>query len=227
MSIRGKLRIFSKGEKEVMELVNSNMDYVIKTAGHLSGLVCALKAHDHSNALSESKTMRDMESHADSMHQKAVEEISKGSFFGGIREDFLNILEEIDNVADAAKDASRVFSQRNIPNEVIDYMFKEDVSSFIEKLLETLNDLKEALAGLSEKDPKPRVIRLAQIVEQKEEEADDIRGKILDNLLRNEIRADALDIIMLKQFLEVSDNVADSAENASDELLVLISKGYV
>jgi predicted phosphate transport protein (TIGR00153 family) len=218
--------LLSRGENEVLDLVSSNLDYSIKTAGHLIQLVDALRRHDRQTALEEIKTIGDMETKADEMHIAAVERVSGGSFFGGIREDILELLETIDNIADAAKDSSRIFSQRYIAFETIDYMFRIDVTSFVKTLLDTANDLKVAVQALAEKNAKTRIVELATKVERREEAADDIRVSILDNLLKNEIKADPLDIILLKQFLEVADDVADSSEDASDVLLVLVVKGY-
>jgi predicted phosphate transport protein (TIGR00153 family) len=226
MSTR-RLGIFGRGgEEQVLDLVISNLDYCIETAGHLAPLVDALKNHDRAKALAEARTMSDMETKADEMHLKAVETISAGSFFGGVREDILALLEDIDNIADAAKDSSRIFAQREIPFSAIDYLFKRDVSMYIDKLLDAARELRVAILALSDKNAKTRVVELATSVERKEEQADDIRATILDNLLKNEVKADPLDVILLKQFLEVADDVADSSEDGSDVLLVLISKGY-
>jgi predicted phosphate transport protein (TIGR00153 family) len=221
-----RLSFFSRGESKVLSFATSNLDYCIEIAHHLTNLVYALKNHDRAKTLQEVKIISEMETRADEMHQEAVRTISAGSFFGGIREDILSLLEHIDNMADAAKDSSRIFSQRDISFETIDYLFKRDVASFINKLIESGEQLKLAALALSNKDAKTKVLELSAKVERKEEEADELRAKILDNLLRNEIQADPLDIILLKQFLEVADNVADGAEDASDVLVILIAKGY-
>ncbi len=221
-----RLDLFTRGEGRVLDLIISNLDYCTDTARHLIPLVEDLKNHDRTKALEEVRTIGEMETKADGMHQSAVETISGGSFFGGIREDIIGLLEDIDNIADAAKDSSRIFSQREIPFQVLDYLFKKDVSADVEKLIETAEALKSAILALSDKDAKTKVVELATVVERKEEEADDLRALVLDNLLKNEINADALDVILLKQFLEVADDVADSSEDGSDVLLVLISKGY-
>ncbi len=214
------------GEREVLRLVESNLDLVIEASRHLETLVSALESHDRAKVKNEIKTISEIESNADDAHLNADERISSGSFFGGIREDIIVLLEQIDNIADAAKDSSRVFSQRQISTEAIDYLFKRDVRSYIKKLVETDEALKVAIIALDEKRSKAEVIRLSSEVELLEEETDEIRGTLLENLLQNEIRADPLDIIMLKEFLEIADNVADCAEDASDILLVLVAKGY-
>ena len=195
-------------------------------ARHLPVLVSALKDHNRAAVLQECRLIGEIETRADALHQKAAEQISSGSFFGGVREDILLLLEEIDNIADAAKDSSQIFLQRDISSSAIDYMFRRDVLSFVNKLVETAEALKKAVLALREKNAKTEVVKLSVQVERREEEADEIRGSILENLLRNEIKADPLDIVMLREFLETTDNVADNAEDASDVLLVLIAKGY-
>lgn len=202
------------------------MEASIEAAGHLPALISALKEHNRTAVLHECKLIGEIETKADAMHQKAVEEISSGSFFGGVREDILLLLEEIDNIADAAKDSSRIFVQRDISNQAVDYMFRKDVLSFVDKLIETAEALKKALHALRERNAKAEVVKLSVQVERREEEADEIRGSILENLLKNEVNADPLDIVMLREFLETADEVADNSEDASDALLALVAKGY-
>ncbi|MDG7000706.1 MAG: DUF47 family protein [Nitrososphaerota archaeon] len=216
----------SRGENRILDQVVGHLEASIDAAHHLPILVSALQAHNRAAVLQECKLIGEIETRADALHQKAVEQISSGSFFGGVREDILLLLEEIDNIADAAKDSSRIFLQRDISSSAIDYMFKQDVLSFVNKLVETAEALKKAVLALREKNAKTEVVKLSVQVERREEEADEIRGSILENLLRNEIKADPLDIVMLREFLETADNVADNAEDASDVLLVLIAKGY-
>jgi len=187
-------------------------------------LVAALKGHDYDSVLKETETIAGIENQADQAHLKAVENICSGSFFGGIREDILTLLENIDNIADSAKGASRIFFQRRISDDVIDYLFKEDLVGFVQTCNETVDILKNAVISLGKN--KTEVIKLAGDVERSEERADAIRAKIVENLLKNEINADVLDIIMLKDFLDVADDVADDAEDCSDVLLILVAKGY-
>ena len=202
------------------------MDASIEAASHLPTLVSALKEHNRTAVLHECEIIGEIETNADAVHLKAVEEISSGSFFGGVREDILLLLEEIDSIADAAKDSTRIFVQREISNQAVDYMFRKDVLSYVHKLIETVEELKKALKALQEKNAKNKVVKLSVQVERREEEADEIRDSILENLLKNEINVDPLDIVMLREFLVKADDVADNAEDASDVLLTLIAKGY-
>ena len=49
---------------------------------------------------------------------------------------------------------------------------------------------------------------------------------IIQHLFKNEINAKSLDIVMLRDFLETADDIADNSENGSDVLSILVAKGY-
>lgn len=208
----------------MLEKTIRNLDVSIDAAKHLELQVKSLQKYDYDNVNSEFKIISDLEEKEDDLHRALVREIVTGSFFGGIREDFLNLLECIDSIADEAKDAGKIFHLRHIPKETIDYLFRRDVGAFIATCLRTTKLLRDSIHALQEE----KVDILAQVekVERSEEEADAIRYIVIENLLRNEIEANVLDIIMLKDFLNTADGIADNAEDGSDVLRVLVAKGY-
>ena len=224
MAFKGVFGFFSRGERRILEKVILNLDVSIDAAHHLLKLVTALQRYDYDNVNVEYKIIADLEEKGDALHRSLVREIATESFFGGIREDFLNLLEKIDNIADESKDAGKIFHQRHVPKETVDYLFKGDVISFISTCVKTTELFRESIVML-EKD-KRDVLSLVEKVEESEEAADTIRYAILDNLLKNEIGGDVLDIIMLKDFLNTADDVADNAEDGSDILQIIVAKGY-
>jgi predicted phosphate transport protein (TIGR00153 family) len=224
MSVKKIFSVFSRGEKQILEQITDNLDLSLEAAQHLLLLVQGLKAHDFDAVRAEYRTIDQLESKADEVHMKVVENICTGSFFGGIREDLLALLEEIDNIADCAKDAGKIFLQRRMGVELIDYLFKADVLPFVQECIDTVGVFKQAIAALNKS--KEQVIKLANDVERHEEKADAIRATVLEHLLRNDIGANALDVVMLKDFLNTADSIADNAEDGSDVLLILIAKGY-
>lgn len=222
--LRGVFGFMSRGEKEILDKVLQNLDVSIDTARHLQKQVDFLKSYDYDSVDSEWKIIADLEEKGDELHESLVREIVTGSFFGGIREDFLNLLERIDSIADEAKDAGKTFYLRRIPKETVDYMFNGDVDSFIATCVKTTELFRDSIVALEKN--KMEVLSLVEKVEQSEEDADTIRYSILGNLLKNDINADVLDIIMLRDFLNTADGIADNAENGSDVLQILIAKGY-
>jgi predicted phosphate transport protein (TIGR00153 family) len=224
MKIGKRLGFLSRGENHVLAQVLKNLDVSIETSKHLLPLVDDLKNFEYEAVLKESEIISQLEAKADALHVSAVEDVVVGSFFGGIREDILALLEEIDNIADSAKDSSRVFRQRRISESMIEYLFVENVAAFIRACVESTELLREAVVGLEKS--KDEVIRLTAAVERKEKEADDLRAKVLENLLKIEVGADVLDVVLLDNFLEAVDGVADHAEHGADVLRILVSKGY-
>jgi predicted phosphate transport protein (TIGR00153 family) len=224
MRIDGIFGFFSRGERQILERVIRNLDVSIDAARHLLKLVISLQKYDYDDVNAEYKVIADLEEKEDELHRSLVREIATESFFGGIREDFLNLLEKIDSIADEAKDAAKIFHQRHVPKETVDYLFRGDVISFISTCLKATELFRESILAL-EKD-KREVLSLVEKVEESEEAADTIRYSILDNLFKNEIGGDVLDIIMLKDFLNTADDVADNAEDGSDILQVIVAKGY-
>lgn len=208
----------------MLEKVIRNLDVSIDAARHLQLQLVSLRKYDYETVNAEYKTIAAIEEKGDELHRSLVREIVTGSFFGGIRTDFLNLLEYIDNIADSAKDAGKIFYLRHIQKETIDYLFKRDVAGFMATCIKTTELFRESILSLE----KERVDVLAQAdkVERSEEEADTIRYGVIENLLKNEINADVLDIIMLKDFLNIADGIADSAEDGSDVLQILVAKGY-
>ncbi len=185
-----------------------NLDVSIDAARHLLKLVISLQKYEYDDVNAEYKIIADLEEKGDELHRTLVREIATESFFGGIREDFLNLLEKIDSIADEAKDAGKIFHQRHVPKETVNYLFKGDVISFISTCVKTTELFRESILAL-EKD-KRDVLSLVERVEESEESADTIRYAILENLLKNEINGDVLDIVMLKDFLNTADDVADN-----------------
>lgn len=218
------LGFLSRGESKLVQSAVSNLDVSIDAGLHVLTLVNDLKGHNYDSVLKECRKIDDLEAQADSIHLKLVESISQGSFFGGIREDFLQLVEEIDNIADAAKDCSKIFAQRRISDQSIDHLFQRDVGAFIESCVETSRLFRSAILALGKN--KNEVLKLAAEVEKSEEKADGIRGGILENLLMKDGKVDVLDIVMLKDFLNIADNIADYSEDGSDILLMLVTKGY-
>lgn len=200
------------------------LDLAIEASQHLISLVEQLKKCDYGAVGREFETISELEGKTDDEHRRLVRLICTGSFFGGIREDLLSLLECIDSISDAAKHSSMIFRETQLSKSVIDYFFQEDVGSFISTCVSAAQLLKNAILAL-EKD-KDTVLELTEEIEGKEAEADNIHHSIVQHLYKNEIDAKSLDIVLLKDFLTIADDIADNSENGSDVLQILVAKGY-
>jgi len=224
MALKAFFQFFSRGERTIIARVVLMLDRAIEASEHLLVQTRALRAYDYEAVTSEYAIIDDIEGKLDQDHRDLVREICTGSFFGGIREDLLALLENIDSIADASKDAAKIFRERRVPQDVVDYFFKADVEEFLAKCIDATKVFREDIKALEKS--KSEVLLLSEEVEQREEEADALRNGVIEHLFRNEINGSALDIIMLKDFLVTADDVADNAEHGSDVLQILVAKGY-
>jgi predicted phosphate transport protein (TIGR00153 family) len=212
------------GEKKTLERVEGMLDMAIESGNHLNSLVELLKEFNFEAEAREFNEITDLVKRSHDEHRSLVHVICTGSFFGGIREDLLALLESIDDITYASKHAAAIFHEAELPKDVMDYFFQDNVASFISTCVEAAQLLKNAVQAL-EKD-KNVVLATVEKVEAKEEEADELHHSIVKHLYKNEINAKSLDIILLKDFLTIADDIADNSERGSDVLLILVAKGY-
>ncbi len=166
------------------------------------------------------------ETEADEMHEKLAEAIASGSFFSYIRDDFLDLLEKMDFMADYAKDVAKMFNEYNVSREAIDFLFKETLfNDFINAIIDTVDSFGSVLTMLKKAPPRELLMHIKE-VEAKEEKADFVKDKTLIALHNKGKHLDVLDIITLRDAINLMDNIADAAEDSSDIIIRLIAKGY-
>jgi len=223
VSLRNFFSFLGNGEQQILDRVCKLLDSSIDTSRHLLALAGYLKSYDYDAVNREYATIADLEEQVAQEHRSLVRELCTGSFFGGIREDLLTLLELISNISDTSKRAARVH-ERQVPKDVVDYLFKDDVELFISTCISVAELLLQGIEALGKN--KEEVLSIAEKVEAMETKADTMKYAIIQHLFKNEINAKSLDIVMLKDFLETADDVADNSENGSDVLLILVAKGY-
>src|SRR5208337_4114384 len=103
----GPISFINRKENKVVQEIEGYFRIVRKTVDGFANLVKAVGDGDQTEAENFFQHVLDGESEADSVHRTLSMAIAEGAFFGGIREDILNLLETMDNVADSAKDAAR------------------------------------------------------------------------------------------------------------------------
>ncbi|MCP8318647.1 MAG: DUF47 family protein, partial [Candidatus Methylarchaceae archaeon HK01B] len=144
-------RFFSlkRREQEIFDFIHRHIGLTIAAVDHLKVLIEYLKMHEFDSLQRNYSEIDLLEKKADDVHRKIVEKISEGAFFGGMREDFLNILEKVNNIADSAKDSAKMLIVRRLEDEIINYIFEdEDFIRFFSYCLSAVVELKEVINGL-------------------------------------------------------------------------------
>jgi predicted phosphate transport protein (TIGR00153 family) len=151
--------------------------------------------------------------------------ISQGAFFSGTREDFLELMEENDEVADAAKDASRILAESPLNTTSFKILFEEPgltLKDFFIQVTSSVQLLVESIVSL-QSDAELAVSK-SLLVERAEEDADEIKNSLVRRIYAHKADLDVLTLLQLRDFVFKLDEVADAAEDSSDLVISLVAK---
>lgn len=215
----------SKREREVFNGVLLLLKTVSDTVESFESSVSLLAEGKTQAADAMVGKVFDGETKADGIHRDLNQKIAEGAFFGGVREDILDLMEKVDNIADSAKDAARFLSSdSSLAVEAKDRLGSPDMKRFLAALRASVTALTSLVGAL--KHGKKEALSKVEAVEDFEEEADTHKDALLKALFAADRSMNPVTVIQLRDFIFVADNVADNAEDASDVILVLIAKGY-
>jgi predicted phosphate transport protein (TIGR00153 family) len=214
----------NRRERAIFEGVLRLLDTVARTVDSFEASVSAFTSGDPNSAEMVMRVF-DGETEADTIHRELGTKIAEGAFFGGVREDILNLLEKIDDIADSAKDAARFLSQDSrLTVEAKDTLGSPAMKSFLAALKSSVAALTTLVKALEQ--GKREALAKVSSIEDYEEKADTHKDVLLKSLFSSNKSMDPVTVIQMRDFIFVADNIADNAEDASDVILVLIAKGY-
>lgn len=216
---------FGGREKAILKSLYDDFSIVQQAVADFGAVVSAVATTDAQATSSSFQKVLEDEKLADDFHRRLSEEIAEGAFFGGIREDMLNLLEKIDNIADSAKGAARLIAAEETLDEfAVSLLGSDHMKGFVGDIAATVDALGSTLEafGVGRSEILSRVTK----VEEFEEAADAQKDEVAKKLFAKENRPDAVTVVQMRDFLLVADNIADNAEDASDVVLILVAKGY-
>ncbi len=215
----------NRKERAIIEGVESHLGIVKKTVEDFGRLIESVSSGDDLSAKRFFEEVMNEETKADKMHRDLSLRVANGAFFGGVREDILTLLEKIDDIADSAKDASRLLMAEFAMSEsVVDLLRSEQMRLFVKDLKDSVSALENLIAAF--KVSKKEVLARVHGVEVFEESADSRKDLLLRELFGESRQLNPVTVIQLRDFIFVADDIADNAEDASDVVLVLVAKGY-
>ena len=224
---RSFLRLFRRGEKEAFRLLTEYLDSVFKVVEEFRTLISSLISGDivlSSPSTFEAKIdlISVYESLADDLYLKSLITLCEGAFFSGLREDFIRLLNSIDDIADYAKDSSQILARSKLDEMLRKCSASEDVSFnlFLDKVVKTVEVLRSAVYDLEKNSV--AVIKKSIKVKELEEEADDIKWKLLRAIFS--LKIDSLTLLELKDLVLTIDGIADAAAQSSEILITIVMK---
>jgi predicted phosphate transport protein (TIGR00153 family) len=214
-----------KRERAIFEGILQHLAIVSRTVDAFAASVEKVGKGDTASAEELARSVFEGETAADTIHRELSLKVAQGAFFGGVREDILNLLEKIDDIADSAKDAARFLSSDlRLGTDARAMLGSENMKLFLDDLklsVVALTDLVRAFDG-----GRAKVLSKVHSVEEFEEWADTRKDTLLKQLFANSQRMDPVTVIQLRDFIFVADDIADDAEDAGDVIIVLVAKGY-
>lgn len=165
----------------------------------------------------EAELMREIETQADEARRQVELTIYSGAFMPIHREDYLNLAETIDRVADNSVSVANLLqlTRVGIPEKA-----RERIYGMIEKTIKCVDTLQECVS-VCLKDRK-RASGVARRVEEFEEAIDKEEFDLRSSLYK--MRIGGYEKILLNDLVEKIGNISDTAEDASDLIVVMISK---
>jgi predicted phosphate transport protein (TIGR00153 family) len=205
--------------------MSDHLDVVIRAVEQLEPMLESAKTGNWKNVEEESSKVRELETLADGLHRDAVVAVSQGAFFSGTREDFLELMEKNDEIADAAQNAAGILAETPIDQKSYLVMYmepKETLGDLFNRLLSAVRILRESINAL-ETDAEIAVNK-ALLVEHEEEEADEIKNRLLKHIFTHKTELEVLTLLQLRDLVLKLDDVADAAEDSSDLVISLVAK---
>ncbi|HJX23039.1 MAG TPA: DUF47 family protein [Candidatus Bathyarchaeia archaeon] len=207
-------------ESQALKSMRDHLALTLSCADELSKAINSSDKGDYQEAEASIKRVSQMEKEADFLRRKIADELAKGELPSSDREDLMRLVRTIDWIADWSKDAARLlaillpeFSKVPKGLKEISMEMATAIRSCVSVLADSINRL-----GKSSKevlDLGDQVERIEEKVDEQYEEARRLLAKIDEGDLK--IGA----VILLSEFLDSLENVADWCENTADEVRVI------
>lgn len=213
------MNFFGKKELKIIELFRDHLDCVEHTLTKLLELFKSIK-EGADLVVSITKEVRDFETLADKKRREMEAEMYLGAFLPNFRGDLLGIVEAMDKIANRTEDVADLIDLQNlhIPEFLIDDMIELAQLSY-----ETFMAAKQTAILLFEDldQANEMIIKVGEI----EHTNDEIERRLIRKIFSSNL--ELAHKTQLKELVELTANIADRSENATDRIQIVIFKRKV
>jgi predicted phosphate transport protein (TIGR00153 family) len=214
-----ELRRWFERRREIraLEIMQRHLTITMNIVKDLRAAVDAAVKEDNKEREKYVERITNGEKEADTLRRNFMGELSRGELPPADREDLMTLMKTVDMVADWSRESTRLLNilpMKEVPENLRDACIK---------MVE--GDIECALAlGISiekMKDAPEEALKAADEVERKEEIVDELH----ENARRLLAKAKSLDAgiaVLIGQLFEALETVADSCEDACDQVRVII-----
>jgi hypothetical protein len=157
------------------------------------------------------------EKEADSLRRKVMSEISKGELSPTDREDLMDLVKRVDMVADWSRESTRILGA--IPMEHVPSSIKEELIKMVLGVKRCAVSLQACVNRMMSKTEE--ALQAADAVEREEEKVDDMHEKARILIGKEDLPRAGV-AVLASELFEAIEMVADSCEDACDQVRVII-----
>ena len=213
MSRRWLERWFGNRRNEiVLGMVQEHLKITQNAVEELYNMVCSAGRDDSDKEAVYSK-VSDLEKKADQLRRDMVEELTKRDVFASEREDLMELVRAVDWIADWAKEAGRILVL--VPFDTVPDDMKRTAEEMCKANIDCVNVLAKSINSLLTNPSE--ALEFAVNVELFEVSIDDLYSIARGHLAKQEFpRFSMGSLILLNEFLDSIETVADWCENTAD-----------
>ena len=210
--------IFGGKENSVFDALNRHMEVVGATLEKFREMMAAYLDEDLEKARELEVQVGRLESEADSLRREIETMLYEGAFLPASRGDYVRLSEEIDQVADAAESAAHtlILAKPKVPLEI-----REEIMALVDAALETYETLMAGVKNLNV--DVNRALEYAKKTEDSEERADELEYDVKKKAFESETISTYAKLIWNQILTKIGD-IADRAEDASDQVMLMAIK---
>ncbi|WP_457752340.1 TIGR00153 family protein [Thermococcus sp.] len=207
--------IFGGKETNVFEAIDAHLGAVMESLVAFRALMEAYLEGDLEKAKAFEREVSELESKADSLRRSIETMLYEGAFLPANRGDYVRLSELVDQVADAAESASHtlILAKPRVPGEL-----KSEILRLVDAAVETYSLLVKAVNALNE--DVDEAISLSKAVEDSEELADSVEYEVKGKVFESETITTYAKIVWNQILTKIGD-IADRAEDASDQVMLM------
>lgn len=210
------------GAQEQRKALNEATEHIEKVRQVVYLLRDAIEAfvngeHDKVYALYEQVEEREHE--ADVIRRSLLNRLSEGLFLPPDREDLVQFVEHMDDIADYACAAARllILFSDDLPEPL-----KESLREEAHLLTQAVDKVRDAVYHLYRAEMKETMEQCNQ-VEELEESADKQKAKLLRHIFK-ELDLEPKTLVLMHDLIEALENTADMAEDTADQIRIIAVK---
>ncbi len=157
------------------------------------------------------------EKEADTLRRKVMDEISKGELSATDREDLMDLVKRVDMVADWSRESTRILGA--IPMNEVPKLIRDEITIMMNSVKECASSLQKCVNKMMTKPEE--ALQAADAVEREEEKVDDIHEKARILIGREDLPRAGV-AVLISQLFEAIEMIADSCEDACDQIRIIM-----